>query len=307
MNDLNVSTRIPQNQEISLAVESAEVDYVVQSIRSPATPNCGLHAHPMLQYTLVLEGRQEYAVWQQTSIVTRGCGFFVNHDRLHEWKMIGDGHGEIISLLINPELVCGAFGSPLAVEYMQPYLAIDAIDSLFLDPSVAEAKEILDATLRIYRYEQRKELGYPLAIRAEATQIWLNTLKLMRDVRAGQRILPPSSDKLRIDKIIQFIHLNYKEKLTLDDLANCAEISRGECCRLFQRTVNRTPIEFLNRYRIRQSQVMLQEAEYTILRIAEECGFPSVNHFITMFKRYAGCTPREYRKHIFSALQEQAT
>ena len=89
---------------------------------------------------------------------------------------------------------------------------------------------------------------------------------------------------------------NYQESLKLDDIANAAYISRSELCRGFQRTLQMTPMEFLMQYRIRQSTVLLKNMDLRILDIAEMTGFSSPSHFGSYFRKYMGCTPREYRK-----------
>lgn len=266
----------------------------------------GTHAHPMMQYTVVLSGSLSYAVGQRKFLIPEGSGFFVNYNRFH--RAIADPHNEVefLSFLISPEFVTGRAGGQTARKYADSFTSMEYCDFLELNPRDPSAQAILEAMNRINEASRQRDFGYELIVKAIAVDLWRNTILLMRET---SRDLPhqsvPSMDQARIDKIITYIHLYYRTKLTLQDMASCANISQGECCRLFARTVNSTPIEFLNRYRISQAQLMLHETHATILQIAQDTGFPSINHFITMFKRFAGCTPREYRKRIQMAGGQQ--
>ncbi|MCR5107689.1 MAG: helix-turn-helix transcriptional regulator, partial [Lachnospiraceae bacterium] len=64
-------------------------------------------------------------------------------------------------------------------------------------------------------------------------------------------------------------------------------------------TVRMSPIEYLNRYRIRVAAGRLAESDDPISIIAEECGFLSDSYFSKMFKNMMKVSPREYRNNAF--------
>lgn len=71
--------------------------------------------------------------------------------------------------------------------------------------------------------------------------------------------------------MIQYIEEHYGDKVLLEDIASAAGVSGRECSRCFSRTVKMSPIDYLNRYRVRMAAGK-------------------------MFKSIMGCSPREYRK-----------
>ena len=93
----------------------------------------------------------------------------------------------------------------------------------------------------------------------------------------------------------EYIHNNYKEKITLDKIANAGAVCRSKGCRLFQQYVRMTPITYLTKYRLSKSTELLRDTELSITEISSLCGFQSTSYYISLFKRELGQTPLHYR------------
>ena len=66
-------------------------------------------------------------------------------------------------------------------------------------------------------------------------------------------------------------------------------------CRLFKQYTGKTPIEYLNNYRIEQAAKLLIETNDSITDIAFDCGFENTSYFIRKFKAQKSATPKQYR------------
>ena len=99
----------------------------------------------------------------------------------------------------------------------------------------------------------------------------------------------------RLQSILLFIYAHYADDLQLSDLAASANISVGECCRIFQNILHTTPYGYLTNYRI-QTSVSLLHRDLPISQIAGLVGYNQVSNYIATFKRIIGCTPAQYRK-----------
>ena len=79
----------------------------------------------------------------------------------------------------------------------------------------------------------------------------------------------------RLQSILLFIYAHYADDLQLSDLAASANISVGECCRIFQNILHTTPYGYLTNYRI-QTSVSLLHRDLPISQIAGLVGYGSL-------------------------------
>ncbi len=93
-------------------------------------------------------------------------------------------------------------------------------------------------------------------------------------------------------------------EITLPKLAKMILLNTYQTSYLINSGFNENFYNFINRYRLDECQRMLASSEFdhlSILDIAFESGFNSKTSFNTAFKRYTGCSPREFRERRASA------
>ena len=83
--------------------------------------------------------------------------------------------------------------------------------------------------------------------------------------------------------------------LTLGSLASLLNLSVRQTQRLLQRNFGKTFTQKLNEARMSAAIQFLINSENTITGISDELGFSSIEHFSAAFKRFVGCSPRQYR------------
>lgn len=100
----------------------------------------------------------------------------------------------------------------------------------------------------------------------------------------------------RFKNVLTWLEDHYKEDITLDALADIAGFSPKYFCRLFSKMTGRSPIDYLNCYRIDRASEMLLCTEKPIIDIAADCGFYDLSYFVKVFKKYKNVPPGQYRK-----------
>ena len=95
---------------------------------------------------------------------------------------------------------------------------------------------------------------------------------------------------------LAFIQAHYDEKLTLEDIAAAASVSKRECLRSFRAGIHRTPMEYLTDYRIDMAKKLLRTTDLPITQIALQTGWCSAAYFSKIFRESCGTTPFAYRK-----------
>nr|AIA17746.1 Helix-turn-helix domain protein [uncultured bacterium] len=98
-----------------------------------------------------------------------------------------------------------------------------------------------------------------------------------------------------ISNAIIFINNNYHAPITLDDIVCASGLSKYHFTRLFSKSLNSTPIQYLTNIRINASIDLLKNKNLTIDEIALKVGFSNGNYFGKVFRSYLDISPGEYR------------
>jgi AraC-like DNA-binding protein len=98
-------------------------------------------------------------------------------------------------------------------------------------------------------------------------------------------------------KTIDYINTHYKEKITLDTIAEEFYVSKGSIIYNFNKYMNCSPIDFLLNVRLTKAKELLINTNKKVDEIAELCGFSSANYFGLIFKQKEDLSPISYRKH----------
>ena len=101
----------------------------------------------------------------------------------------------------------------------------------------------------------------------------------------------------RIKKAIAYIEENYKNKISLEEIAAKCNVSKSELCRSFKRVTRRTAFDYIMTLRVKSS-IELLEAGKSVTEAATMSGFFDSSYYAKVFKRYIGCTPKEYTEKI---------
>lgn len=113
------------------------------------------------------------------------------------------------------------------------------------------------------------------------------------DVEVPQAL---SSLPKALQRALQHLACHYAEPLTATELARVACLSVSHLTAVFRRHLGTSFKTLLQQLRILQARkLLLQGGPQRITEIAMEVGFNDLSHFERCFRRWAGCSPREYR------------
>lgn len=100
----------------------------------------------------------------------------------------------------------------------------------------------------------------------------------------------------RLATAAAFMHDNLERPIKVADLAGLAGLSANRFATLFREAYGLPPADYVNRERVAAARRLLQSADDSIADIAMKYGFSSSQYFATVFKRYSGVTPSQYRR-----------
>lgn len=142
-------------------------------------------------------------------------------------------------------------------------------------------------------------IGWQLSIRSSLYKII--SLLISEDMLINKKQIKYIKKDYKVElikKIINYIHENYSNKIYIETLALEANMNTQYFCRFFKNIVGKTPVDYINSYRIEKSAELLQTEALSISNIALSVGIDNFSYFVKQFKKYKNCTPSQYRKSL---------
>ena len=100
-------------------------------------------------------------------------------------------------------------------------------------------------------------------------------------------------DKVRLHRVIDSLHSQFLDPLTLDEVAQIAGLSRYHFLRAFKESTGFTPHAYLRRLRVNYGKNLLEQGN-SCIEAAYAAGFADQAHFTRTFKTFYRITPKQY-------------
>ena len=100
-----------------------------------------------------------------------------------------------------------------------------------------------------------------------------------------------------VKRTYEFVKQHYKEKVSINQVAESLGVSTSYLSRKLKAGLNTTFVDLLNQYRIKKALNMLSQGTMRIYEISDELGFSEYKHFCSVFKKYTNVTPSEFLKN----------
>lgn len=176
-------------------------------------------------------------------------------------------------------------------------------------------RNILDHKIRILSFLSKgsdkilpivQQLSYTLASKKPGYEFMVQGyLYQILGVILEEQLYEEPKDTLFLERfssmkrVLEYISDNYYNNITLDSLSKIAGMNSRYFCRYFKSMTDRTPIDYLNYYRIECACEMLSTKDITLKEAAISCGFNDESYFIRTFRKYKGITPKQFMKMNF--------
>jgi len=108
--------------------------------------------------------------------------------------------------------------------------------------------------------------------------------------------LQSDSNQNRLHYVLHYIQEHLTDKINIDVLCRKAYMSRNNFFKWFKEQFGITPVEYINRERIKLSKQLLNDNRNTVSHAGLQSGFADVNYFVRLFKKSEGITPGAYQQ-----------
>lgn len=226
---------------------------------------------------LTLSGRAELLYEQQKFTLSKGDCIFINCMNYHYYKTMENETWEYLWIHFN-----GNHALDFYNEFTKNGFHLTHFEDCYLIETMIH---------RIISVNQKIDLTTGI-VSANLINNILSEL-LIRSLYTDQN---KQSRPSFIDTIIQEIQMNFKDKITIEDLATTLHLDKYHVMKEFKKHTGTTIYEYIINMRISHAKELLKYSDLSISDITYECGMNTTSHFINLFKTREQMTPLAYRK-----------
>ncbi|MCD7817645.1 MAG: AraC family transcriptional regulator [Lachnospiraceae bacterium] len=264
--------------------------------------NLTLHWHEEAEITYIEEGNVTYTINFESFSAQKGDLIFISPQILHGAVEKPGYTMTSHSLVFQLNYLGGLTPDICTVKYLNPILSGKHRFTPVVHPGdsgYTEMKELFLGACHVFRQEKPTyELHTKALLISLLSELYTNGYIVKTD-RAHSDLHAEE----KIKEILTYIQENYRESLSIQDLAAVCHFSETYFMHFFRKCTGTTCIEYLNRYRLSKAAAALEETDLPIMDIALENGFRNISYFNKLFKKRFESTPGEYREHAKAAFQ----
>ena len=271
------------------------------------------HWHEETEILYFYKGDFRLMVNMEQFTIHSECIFIINSGELHSIISENSGSSMEDAVVFHPSMLSFETCDAAQMQVIQPLLNGSLKFPRYLSPEHPGFSSIRQAVQGIIQASDTQTVetlpfGTGIVTDDLTAQLFIKSslLRILAVLSSHQLLIPTEkhSDR-RIDgikSVLTYIKENYREKIYIRDLADLMSMNEQYFCRLFRKTIGRSPMDYVNEYRIRQAVLLLENTDLPVMDICLECGFNNLGNFLREFRKYKKTTPLQYRKNLFGTV-----
>lgn len=288
---------IEVDKTIAVDVDGRELEYhgtdlFPIKIYELAVPEYSIpwHWHEDWEYILCTRNRVRCETAEGSIVLDPGYGVFLGPRVLHEVAAEDEWCG-LRSVVFHPRFISGE-NSLIWQKYVRP---VENAGAVKLSPDIPWQWECMHDFCTCWHAMDQEEPGYEIKAR-QALEDAVYRLSCQPEICGAGMSEKAQRDTRRIKRMMQFIQQNFREELTVAQIAASASISDSECLRCFRNNLRTTPSRYLREFRLQKAEEMLASTKEKTGDVGAACGFNDSAYFTKIFREAKGVTPMEYRR-----------
>jgi AraC-like DNA-binding protein len=187
--------------------------------------------------------------------------------------------------------------SLVLLDLVMPKLSgADVLDQMRADPNLRQVPVIILSN-KMLSLEDVKRIESHTRVKLQSKGIWSDaeTIAALNRAIFGTDALSAHTSGA-VKQAIAYIHQNYTRPISRWEIAEAVGVSEDYLSRVFNRELNISPWDYLNRYRVLQSKHLLLHSTDTIGVVARQVGFKDQAYFSRVFRKVTGMSPQGFRE-----------
>lgn len=254
------------------------------------------HCHDFIEIVIILKGKGHFIINDEKVLVSEGNVLILNPGTYH--RSIPDSPHTLTECYL-------AFTDVDFVNAPRNFFPFFHGQKMLGKLPERVKKEIYQLCCSIDRESQSRNPGRYFMLKAYLIQVICLLLRFDRQEEiadqhclAGYEFKSPNK-KYVVQQIMKYMENHYKEKISLDQIAENMYLSPFYISKLFKSETGDTPINYLISLRMEKAKELLdQNSTLSIQEAAATVGYEDAYHFSKLFKKYYGLSPLYYKARI---------
>lgn len=251
------------------------------------------HWHPEVEFVLIQKGTADFLIGSERYVLGAGTGIFINSQVIHRFEA---AESVIIPNIVFSPSMLAPKDSLIYRKYVRPVLDSTAECRIFSAGDPAHG-EILGTLAGVFAV-QEKENGCEIKTEEQLLKLWRLLYESMDITEKTSSPQASVRTQAQLQIMLQYIHKNYSNRISLDDIAKTVALGKSSVLSIFHRNIHTSPINYLVNYRLKRAAKLLGTTQNSVSAIARDTGFENVGYFCRKFKETFDVTPGEYRRTL---------
>lgn len=239
------------------------------------------HWHDDVELTFALSGHMMYEVNGRKVALAEGDGIFITPHQMHYGYSADGTDCEYVCVVFRANLL--SWNKTLWEKYIIPIEQSGRFTFIPLSATQESGVKILSLMKELYRIRKRNDVACELDEIAVLHRLWAELYRTLQ-----QELTASFSDDRNVSSfknMLGYLYKNFATKITLEEIAAAGNVGRSTCCAMFTKYTGRSPVDYLNAYRIEVGVNMLNTTKQSVTDIAFACGFTSSSYFAEEFQK----------------------
>ena len=153
--------------------------------------------------------------------------------------------------------------------------------------------KVYDNRPTLMDFEKRNEELSPSAYMETHAILEILISRFIKDMNTQST---KSNVKKEFGMVLNYIHENLHENLTVKQLADFCHLNTDYFSRVFNESFGMRPNKYIQSKRIERAQLLLLSTNNSLKQIAEKVGLENLSYFNRIFKGHTGVTPGIFRE-----------
>ena len=262
----------------------------------------GMHSPMFYEVNIIVEGSGYHYIEQQKLQVNVGDVFVLPPSIQHGYYT-NDSSFKIFHILLNCAFIeryktelQSLPGFTILFE-TEPFWRTVAKEKMFLSLDKSQFEKVYTKLQDLLDYENSEYSGNEIQKISKSLEL----LSYFSELIYNEHKQKFDSPHLRTESVsvihtMEYIQKNFYDKISTDELAKIAHMSRSTYLRHFKKLCKCTPQQYLTEIRIEKAIDLLKNTNRSITEISQDCGFFDSAHFSHIFLKEKGVSPSAVRK-----------